>query len=369
MSRAPATAPVGTAAAGLELADRVDLFMMGAPRLAAELWSEVAHRSASAGPAMSDLIEAARNADGGKFVRPRLVAAAFYGSGGTHDELLRRVAGAQQLLHLGLCMHDDVIDGDRVRHGRPNVVGHAERAARARGLDAEAAARQGEASGILAGDLALNAAVLALLAAPAPSATRLGLASAALEAIERTIAGELLDVQSETIAPARSEPLHIALLKTASYSVTLPLVLGAVAAGVDDPAHLAALEQVGSAFGIAYQLTDDDLGLYGSPSVTGKSALSDLRDGKRTEHIRLAHARSTDDDRAVIDDVLGRSDAAEADAERVRTIVTATGARSAVHDLIDRHLEHGIRIASEELPVPLAAYLTGLARALRSREH
>lgn len=368
MTRAPAPAPARTAAIDDGLTVLIESFMADAPLLAAELWAEVAHRSATAGPAMSELIEAAKAADGGKFVRPRLVAAAFLGFGGTDVRLLRRVAGAQQLLHLGLCMHDDVIDGDRVRHGRPNVVGLAELEARGAGLDVPAAARQGAASGILAGDLALNAAVLALLTAVAPASVRLRLASTALEAIERTIAGELLDVQSEMLAPARSEPLRIALLKTASYSVTLPLTLGAIAAGVDDPARLGAIERVGSAFGIAYQLTDDDLGLFGSPAVTGKSAMSDLRDGKRTEHIRVAHARAADSDRAVIDDVLGRPDATEDDAGRVRAIVTATGARAAVHDLIDRHLDHGIRVAAHDLPPALAGHLTDLARALRSRE-
>ena len=368
MSRAPATAPAVTAAVGAALAARVERFMGQAPLFTAELWGEVGRRSAAAGPEMSELVDAARAADGGKFVRPRLVATAFFGLGGDDEVLLRRVAGAQQLLHLGLCMHDDVIDGDRVRHGRPNVIGLGERDAHSAGLDASAAARQGAASGILAGDLALNAAVLALLTAPTPVATRARLAETALEAVERTIAGELLDVRSELVAPARSQPLQVALLKTASYSVTLPLTLGAIAAGADDAATLGALERVGSAFGIAYQLSDDDLGLFGSPAITGKSAMSDLRDGKRTEHIRLAHARAVDGDRDLIDEVLGRADANERDAARVRAVVTATGARAAVHDLIDRHLDHGVRVAADDLPPALASHLADLARTLRTRE-
>jgi len=101
----------------------LERFMAQAPLFTAELWGEVGRRSAAAGPEMSELVDAARAADGGKFVRPRLVATAFFGLGGDDEVLLRRVAGAQQLLHLGLCMHDDVIDGDRVRHGRPNVIG------------------------------------------------------------------------------------------------------------------------------------------------------------------------------------------------------------------------------------------------------
>lgn len=349
------------------LADLVDDFMIDAPELAAELWDELARRSSGAGATVSALIDAARSSDGGKYVRPRLVAASFFGLGGGDTAVLRRVAGAQQLLHLGLCLHDDVIDGDRVRHGRPNVIAVVERSMRDAGLDAAAALRQGEAAGILAGDLALNGALLALLSVPAHGEIPLRLVRAALEAIERTIQGELLDVRSETLAPAGSDPLHVAALKTASYSVTLPLALGAIAAGAGDPVLLDVLEQVGSSFGIAYQLCDDDLGLFGSTAVTGKSTLSDLRDGKRTEHIRIAHERATSVDRAVIDDVLGRPTANEADAERVRRIVTATGARAAVVELIDAHLAHGTRVAAEALPTALAAHLTELARALRGR--
>ncbi len=367
MSRAAAPAPP-SARHDRRLGDLVDDFMADAPELAAELWDELEQRSSGSGPAVSSLIQAARSADGGKYVRPRLVAASYFGLGGLDTAVLRRVAGAQQLLHLGLCLHDDVIDGDRVRHGRPNVIGAVEQSMRAAGVGAAAAVRQGEAAGILAGDLALNAALLALLSVPASGAP-VRLATAALAAIERTIQGELLDVRSETLAPAQSDPVHVAALKTAPYSVTLPLTLGAIAAGAHDPDLLDALEQVGSSFGIAYQLCDDDLGLFGSTAVTGKSTLSDLRDGKRTEHIRIAHERASGVDRAVIDGALGRPTANEGDAERVRQIVTATGARAAVLELIDSHLDHGIRAAAEALPPALADHLALLARTMRGRAH
>lgn len=368
MSRAAAPAPP-SAHHDRRLVDLVDDFMVDAPELAAELWDELAQRSSGSGPAVSALIQAARSADGGKYVRPRLVAASYFGLGGRDTAVLRRVAGAQQLLHLGLCLHDDVIDGDRVRHGRLNVIGTVEQSMLTAGVGSAAAVRQGEAAGILAGDLALNAALLALLSVPVSGETPVRLAMAALAAIERTIQGELLDVRSETLAPAQSEPVHVAALKTASYSVTLPLRLGAIAAGTDDPELLDALEQVGSSFGIAYQLCDDDLGLFGSAAVTGKSTLSDLRDGKRTEHIRIAHERASGVDRAVIEGVLGRPTANEGDAERVRQIVTATGARATVLELIDSHLDHGSRAAADALPPALADHLARLARMMRGRAH
>ncbi|ANJ28327.1 polyprenyl synthetase family protein [Agromyces aureus] len=370
--------PAPVIAAALEpaleqgLEERIDDALGDVTALAGAHWNEIGRRTEIAGPEMADLVAGARAADGGKYLRPRLAAAAFLAHGGTDVALLRHVAGAVQLVHLALCAHDDVIDGDRVRHGRPNVIGRTEANTLAAGLGASAAIRQGEASGLLAGDLALNAAAIALITAPAQDRVRLRLAAVALDAIEQTVAGELLDVRSETLPPEQSRPLLVARLKTAAYSVTLPLQLGAIAAGADgsstgDPAELDRIERVGTALGIAYQLGDDDLGLFGATETTGKSTISDLRDGKRTEHIRLALERAAPADRARIVQALGSPEADEEDARRVREIVTATGARASVHELIRTHLELGIRTARAELPAQLAEYLAGLALSLRHR--
>lgn len=346
---------------------RIERLLGDPSALTVGIWRDLGARLAAAGPDALELAAAARAADGGKHLRPRLLAAAYLAHGGDDPELLRRVAGAQQLVHLALCIHDDLIDGDVVRHGRPNVVGRTESAARSDGLGPVEAARLAEASALLAGDLTLNAALLALLTAPAADAVRIRLARAATLAIERAIAGELLDVRGETLPPERSTPLRIAELKTASYSVTLPLLLGAIAAGADDDATADAVERAGTALGIAYQLGDDDLGLFGDPATTGKSALSDLRDGKRTEHVRLALERAEGADRECIVQALGSPEATESDARRVREVVTATGARAAVLELIDTHLEHGLHVARTELPPELADQLAGLAASLRHR--
>ncbi|MFF2495319.1 polyprenyl synthetase family protein [Agromyces sp. NPDC058064] len=370
------TAPTATARTGVPspatdgaFGDRLRDALGDPALLTAAVWHEVDARLEAAGPEAAELVAAARAADGGKHLRPGLVAASYLAHGGDDPALLRRVAAAQQLVHLALCIHDDLIDGDLVRHGRPNVVGLTVSASQAEGLGPAAAARRGEASALLAGDLALNAAVLALVGAPAAESVRLGLAAAALTAVERAIAGELLDVRAETLAPELSAPLLIATLKTASYSVTLPLLLGAIAAGADDASTARSIERTGTALGIAYQLGDDDLGLFGDPATTGKSTLSDLRDGKRTEHVRLALEWSGGDDREFIARVLGAPDATEADARRVREIVTATGARAAVHGLIETHLDRGLNEARTGLPVELADHLALLAGALRRRDH
>lgn len=316
---------------------------------------------------MIEMIDTMAASDGGKYLRPRLVAAAFLGMGGTDLDVLGQVAGAQQLLHTGLCTHDDLIDGDRMRHGSPNLIARATAAGLSAGLPADVAERQGIAAGLLAGDLALNAAIHALLLVPAPGSVRQRLALEAASALEHTIAGELIDVQSEVVPPALAQPLLVAELKTAGYSVALPLRLGAIASGVTSEPVLELLHRIGIAFGIAYQLIDDDLGLFGSPAHTGKSVLSDVQRGKRTEHIRQAYSRAGASDTAVLDRILGSAGAGEADAAAVRGIVVRTGARDAVHSTVDEHLDRGLRLAHAGLPAALAGHLAGLARTLRTR--
>ncbi|GAA3885563.1 hypothetical protein GCM10022381_29630 [Leifsonia kafniensis] len=287
--------------------------------------------------------------------------------GGTDLDILGEVAGAQQLLHIGLCLHDDLLDGDRMRHGTANLIARVTDVGLASGLAADVAERQAMAAGLLAGDLALNAAIRALLSVPALDHVRQRLATETTSALERTIAGELIDVRSEVIPPVQAEPLRVAELKTAGYSVALPLRMGAIAAGVTSESVLDGLHRIGIAFGIAYQLVDDDLGLFGSAAHTGKSVLSDVQRGKRTEHIREAYSRAGAPDRAVLDRLLGFGDATENDVEAVREIVVRTGARDSVRETVDKHLEHGIRLAHAGLPAALAGHLTRLALTLRER--
>ena len=173
-------------------------------------------------------------------------------------------------------------------------------------------------------------------------------------------------MRSELLRPDLAMPLHVAELKTAVYSVSLPLRLGAIAAGVASVDALRCLDRAGIAFGVAYQLADDDLGLFGSEAVTGKSVLSDVRQGKRTEHIRLAHLRAGGADRAALDAVLGMATATDHDADLVRDIVLRTGARDEVATTIDELIARGIRLA-DDLPASLAAYLATLAGSMRSR--
>ena len=143
--------------------------------------------------------------------------------------------------------------------------------------------------------------------------------------------------------------------KTSAYSFALPLQAGAVLAGADD-ATVVRLGEAGRVLGIAFQLVDDLLGVFGDPARTGKSATSDLRAGKQTP--LLAHARSTAEWER-IRTYVGR-DLADDELAEVRGLLTTSGSRRFVEELAAAH-HAAARAVVEELGIA--------ADLLADREH
>jgi geranylgeranyl diphosphate synthase type II len=313
-------------------------------RLARELdslWHQVAP-----GPDTSALRTALLEAvEGGKRVRPRLVRAVHEALGGTRHPAVLGAAAAVELLHTAFVIHDDVIDGDDLRRGRPSVPGRFRELARARGASPESAGAYAVSGAVLVGDLALSAALRAFgsLAVPADAGGRvLGLVG---QAVATSATGELADVRLtlDGHVPTDEEVLDLAARKTAAYSFVLPMQLGAVLAGSgDDVVEL--LAQAGRSWGIAFQLLDDVAGLFDDTELTGKDHLGDLREGKAT--MLTCHARTTPA-WAVLEPVLGSPLATTEDLHRVRRALEKHGSRAHVESAAADHLRAGAASAAE----------------------
>ena len=210
--------------------------------------------------------------------------------------------GFERIDHAGLRLRTAPwVAADARRRYRPRLhparAPHPLGALPRRGAGPRASRRQdaehaGHAAAIIAGDLLLAAAIkLALRAAESlPQA-------AAIEnsfhlGIHHAGAGELEDLLFSLEAfPAKvQEVLRMEELKTAAYSFQVPLHTGALLAGAEPPGQAAALADIGSQLGVAYQLIDDVLGTFGDPAQTGKSIESDLREGKSTILTAMAAA-------------------------------------------------------------------------------
>ncbi|WP_448073874.1 polyprenyl synthetase family protein [Georgenia yuyongxinii] len=284
-----------------------------------------------------------RATEGGKRFRPLLLMSVHEALGGADVEVAAEVAAAMELLHTAFVVHDDVIDGDRVRRGRPNVSGTFAARAEAAGVAPGRAAGYGDAAGILAGDLALAGAVRLVAGCGAAPGVVPRLLDLLEHALRVSAAGELADVRLslDTRAADLGTILTMEEHKTAVYSFELPMRAGAVLAGAD-AATCDRLGELGRLLGVAFQLRDDLDGVFGEEAVTGKSALSDLRAGKCTPLV--AHARTTPW-WPQIAPFVGDPALDEPAAARVRELLEACGSRQFIEDLAAGYAEAARSVA------------------------
>ncbi|MFE8017327.1 polyprenyl synthetase family protein [Streptomyces antibioticus] len=290
--------------------------------------------------------------EGGKRTRSQFVwwAMRACGGGPARAEAALRIGAALELIQTCALVHDDVMDGARTRRGRPALHVDVADQYGERYADAGTPApgqRFGEAAAVLAGDLALAWADDTVAAVELePTAAR---AVRELWSALRTemVAGQYLDVRSQVAsAPSVARAVRAACLKSALYSVERPLALGAALAGADG-ARRAALSSAGRCVGIAFQLRDDLVDVYGDPRRSGKPVGGDIRAGRPTALVAVARARAeAAGDRhalGVLRRSLGRADLPESGLAEVRDVLEATGARDTVEARIGRLVDRGLR--------------------------
>ncbi|MFD8148939.1 polyprenyl synthetase family protein [Streptomyces sp. NPDC059708] len=319
----------------------------------------------------AEVIECLRDlAGGGKRLRPLLCVTGWQAAGGSGTpEAVVRVAASLEMFHAFCLIHDDVMDDSGSRRGSPTV--HRRLALHhGQGRGTVAAERVGASCAILIGDLALAWSGELLHAA--------GLTPAQLDAVlplvddmrSEVMYGQYLDVTTAGRPTTDvDQALRIARYKTAKYTIERPLHIGAALAGATPAVH-EALSAYALPVGEAFQLRDDLLGVFGTPEVTGKPVLDDLREGKHTVLAALALQRADRNQRRDLRALLGSPSLDETEAAHLREVLTATGARSEVENMIHTRRTQALR-ALDAAPFPPAAiahlrHLTGSALARTS---
>jgi len=246
------------------------------------------------------------------------------------------VAAALELLHAAALVHDDVLDDSDTRRGGPTI--HRSFAARhaASGWRGEAQPF-GKKIAIVLGDLLLAWADELFGGSGLPAAA-LGRGRLVLDLMRTELmAGQYLDLLEQAAGTGGvAGALRVLTYKTAKYTIERPLHLGAALAGPGDadPALLRGYSGYGIPLGVAFQLRDDILGVFGDPSETGKPAGDDLREGKRT--VLVAHALDVAGpaETRLFDKLLGLSDLDADGVDELRAVLQATGALDRVEQMI-----------------------------------
>lgn len=282
---------------------------------------------------------------GGKLTRPRLVLLSYSAFGGRDRQAAATLGAAFEMLHSALLIHDDVIDRDLVRRGRPTVGALYRQDALELGHSGTEADHAGNSAALIGGDILLAGSLR--LAARAGAAT--GTAEDVLDTLNAAVlaaaAGELddlvyslggLDIDVDQV-------LDMERLKTASYSFEAPLRAGAVLAGAPAPSA-ERMGGIGRTLGIAYQVIDDVLGTFGDPAETGKSIDSDVRSDKKT----ILGAFAAHDESYLAAHASYRR--GEAGIEDVRAALSAAGAEEAARRLAHRLVRHALADATDLAP-------------------
>jgi geranylgeranyl diphosphate synthase type I len=295
---------------------------------------------------------------GGKAVRPALATLSAQAAGAPARVGIPG-AVAVELVHNFSLVHDDVMDGDTERRHRPTVW-----------------AVWGASSAILTGDALLALAQEVLLEGASPH--RAAAARLLAEATRHLIRGQVLDVAFERRDDVTlAQCLDMVSGKTGalmSASAAIGAVLGGAPAEVVD-----ALSSFGAQLGIAFQLVDDLLGIWGDPAITGKPVFSDLRSRKKTLPVTYALAQAGPAGRELArwfagsglagSEVARRDTDGEDELPRIAGLVEAAGGRDWAA------AEAARRIAAAEqalasVPIPTAPHqeLIAIAHFIVARE-
>lgn len=364
-SLSPDAGPWSPPGSGQAAADEVDRDVPGAVTRALErvLGERVAHATAVDTVFGRDVAERVERFTllGGKRLRSQFL---WWGMRFCAEKLdvgdvdaALRVACALELVQTCALVHDDVMDGSALRRGRPSV--HTDFAAQYPVARASAPGVPfSTAAAVLAGDVSLAWADDTIADTALAPDVRRGVRQVWRDLRTEMVGGQYLDLHGQiTDSHSVARSLRVACLKTARYTVERPLALGATLAGATE-ATVGTLCAAGRCAGIAFQLRDDLLSVFGDPEYTGKPAGEDIREGKLTYLVAVARARAVAEGDTValslLDGTLGDASLSATGLASVRSVLVATGAVETVEKKIDSlvsHSEHYLAAAGGDYAI------------------
>ncbi len=298
---------------------------------------------------------------GGKKGRGALVELGYKCYGGKNQKAILPVAAAAEIYHSFLLMHDDIIDQDDVRRGKPSMHKQYQALVKEQFPGADPV-HYGQSLTIFLGDIGSFLATWLIAQSKFDPQLRLAALSWFCKVLVGTGYGEILDVVKGLEGRCLAEEvLLIHRLKTAHYTVAGPLQVGAILARAKD-SDLKNIEKFGVPVGLAFQIQDDILGMFGNEKDLGKSASSDLREGKNTLLILHARQNATKEQLVILNRIYGNRQANDRDIEQVREIFKATGSLAKSQQMAQALVQNGKMIIPRIVQAPkYAQVLASLA--------
>ncbi len=310
---------------------------------------------------------AGQTLNGGKRVRAALAVQGFLAGGKKLNPAIYDIGAAMELIHSYFLIHDDIIDQDDLRRGKPSM--HCRfSSSLSKSMPTAHRHHIGESLAILAGDISSVWAYELFAKSNFPSEQKIKALDEMNQMIFKCGAGEILDVAIEfKNHPKVSDIFKVQIYKTASYTMEGPLAIGAILGGAKPPA-IKALRDFARPLGIAFQIQDDILGLFGDEKEIGKPIGSDLRQGKMTLLMLRALKLAGESQKQIIQSVLGKENISKKQINEVRAIVRQTGSLDYSQNLVEKFSAQSKNILQKSsLPDQTKSFLLGLIEYLAER--
>ena len=285
---------------------------------------------------------------GGKRIRPILAIKSYQLLGGKQEHEMVKASLSLELLQSYLLMHDDLMDKDATRRGKPSSWNYFTEYHKKNfsGKDPE---WFGNSMAVLAGDICNALSQKAIYNTSFSDSVKQKATNKLTEMNLLTGYGQLLDVAYEQKKQVSEEEVtKMFELKTARYTISGPLELGAIFSEADE-AVIKILADFGVPAGVAFQIHDDILGIFADEDKLGKPLGSDLSEGKRTLLIANVYSNPPSKEKDKILSYLGKSEITQNELEEVRQLIKNIGALEKTEAMKKQFVDKALEIASSEL--------------------
>jgi geranylgeranyl diphosphate synthase type I len=306
---------------------------------------------------------------GGKRIRGALLFYGYLGSGGRDKKRIIKISAAFEIIHMFLLIHDDIIDHGALRHGKRTV--HLMIAGKkGKKLSPQKASHLGESVGIILGELLYSFSNKIILEAGFDCKTTLSAMNRLQEIISTTILGQSQDIKIEYGGySGESDVLAMYENKTAKYTFEGPLQAGMLLAGCSDKKAHGQISNFAVPLGIAFQIQDDILGIFGSEKKIGKSAVSDIAEGKITLLVVKTRQLANESQRKKFNHILGKKNVSPKEIGTFQQIVKDSGALEYARKMAAEKLAQGRKEIEKAIILPESKrFLLGLVQYLEERE-
>jgi len=291
----------------------------------ADAFKEVESLGDEAGRLIEDFI-----LNGGKRIRAAFTYYGYRAVGGEDGENILFASSAIEILHNFFLIHDDIVDKSDFRRGLPTLHARYKQIYENKGLipsfNNDGNTDLPSAMAIITGNICCALAYQAFIESGFQADKILQVLTMMYDIIKFTAVGQLLDIVKSTSRNATEEDvLRIHYLKTAKYSVEGPLCVGAILKGTT-PGVLDSLKRYAIPVGMAFQIHDDILGIFGTEEQVGKSISSDTKEGKQTLLTVKAFENASHSQKERLEYFIGNPDITKAELEEVKGIIEETGA-------------------------------------------